>query len=710
MQTKLSFTACLLIFSFTGFSQVLQENIKVDQFGYRPHDTKVAIISNPVAGYNGNQNYQPGTDKFQIRVANTGKVVYRGEIISWNDGQTHLQSGDKVWWFDFSDLNEPGYYYLYDSVKFVRSHVFQINENVYSQILKQAIRFYYYQRCGTAKEIPYADAKWQDEACHIHDNQDINCRLVTDKDNANLTKDLSGGWHDAGDYNKYTTFTFATLHNLLFAFEENPEVFTDNLNIPESGNGIPDLLDEIKWELDWLLKMQLDDGSLLSKVSVTRHQAVSPASNDLSPRFYGEASVSATATSCSIFAHAYLIYSSINDAEMTTYAQKLLDAAQKAWSWLQANPGLSTYANEGFESANPERAAYDHDRLRDVSALFMYLATGDLVQKEYFEHNYDQFHSLQWGYWYPFEKIYQDALLTYSQMPDADPEIKATIIDSYVNSVTNGDEFYGAVSAKTDAYLAYLKDNDYVWGSNRVKSAAANMIYKLSVFDPASAENYRMAALDYLHYLHGRNAIGTVMLTNMYEFGADNSANEMYHNWFGHDTEYDNALNSVKGPPPGFLTGGVNKNYQPAAEYTGPRLAPPLSQPVQKAYRDWNTSWPENSWEITEPAIYYQAAYIRLLSKFASGTILDVNEPVITHLNKEIGNQIKLYPNPVDDFLNIKINRRQKINFSIYNGYGQQVMQQEIHGHSQIDLSGFKPGVYFLTLQNQGKAIPFIKK
>jgi hypothetical protein len=133
--------------------------------------------------------------------------------------------------------------------------------------------------------------------------------------------------------------------------------------------------------------------------------------------------------------------------------------------------------------------------------------------------------------------------------------------------------------------------------------------------DPANAANYRAAAEGYLHYLQGVNPLSMMYLTNLYSEGGDRCANEMYHTWFGDGTAWDNALTSSKGPPPGYFTGGANGHWSgPDAAYTGPLLDPPLNQPVQKAYRDWNTSWPQNSWEFTEPGIYYQAAYVRLLA------------------------------------------------------------------------------------------------
>src|SRR6185503_18672356 len=97
---------------------------------------------------------------------------------------------------------------------------------------------------------------------------------------------LSGGWHDAGDYTKYVNFTHSTLHDLLDAYAMHPQIWKDDTGIPESGNGVPDLLDEVKWELDWVLKMQLADGSVLMKVGTAGNDGPSPPSADGAPRFY----------------------------------------------------------------------------------------------------------------------------------------------------------------------------------------------------------------------------------------------------------------------------------------------------------------------------------------------------------------------------------------------------------------------------------------
>jgi endoglucanase len=124
----------------------------------------------------------------------------------------------------------------------------------------------------------------------------------------------------------------------------------------------------------------------------------------------------------------------------------------------------------------------------------------------------------------------------------------------------------------------------------------------------------RTRALEILHYFHGVNPFGSAYLTNMSTYGASYSMNAMFHTWFALNSQWGDVRTTTYGPPPGYLPGGPNAQ-------TGITLAPPAGQPRQKAYRDWNGN-PANgdlqsSWEITEPGIYYQAAYVKLISAFA---------------------------------------------------------------------------------------------
>ena len=585
---------------------IATDRIAIDQFGYMPTMKKVAVISDPQVGFNENESYTPG-DRLEVRRWGDNKVVFTASPTSWNNGSTHDQSGDKVWWFDFSSVACEGDYYIYDPANDRRSYVFRIAQDVYKDALKVATRVFFYQRCAQDKFPPYTDLKWSDAASHLQDRQS---RLISAQNDASTARDLSGGWYDAGDFNKYVTFTTSVIQDLLFAYERNPGLWGDDFQIPESGDGVPDILNEIKWELDWMLKMQNDNGSVLSKVAVTQFQAASPPSRDFAPRYYGAASTSATLSAAISFAHAAIVFKSA----LPDYATTLQDAAARAWNWAESNPSV-IFTNAGFASANPEVDDYTRGVYRLAAAIYLYALTGESKYRDYVEGNFNSAHALQWNYWYAFEPMIQDALLYYTKLPGARESTINAINTSKQNSM-NGGEFLQAVNNSTDAYRAYLKTGDYTWGSNRNKSHVGLIFVNHAVYgiDAANAETYRTTAADYLHYIHGVNPNSMTFLTNMYGYGAENCANEMYHGWFGDRTEWDNAKTSSKGPPPGYLTGGPNPTFRPDNAYTGPPITPPQGQPAQKAYKDWNTSYPENSWQITEPAIYYQAAYVNLLA------------------------------------------------------------------------------------------------
>ena len=125
--------------------------IIVDQFGYRPGDVKVAVIADPQQGFNAGERFTPG-EIYQVRKWKTDEAVYTGCPVIWNNGATHAQSGDKGWWFDFSDVDDDGWYYIYDVDKEVGSYEFEIRDDIYFEVLKAATRMFYYNRCSIAKE------------------------------------------------------------------------------------------------------------------------------------------------------------------------------------------------------------------------------------------------------------------------------------------------------------------------------------------------------------------------------------------------------------------------------------------------------------------------------------------------------------------------------------------------------------------------------
>ena len=212
--------------------------IVVDQFGYLPDAKKIAVIRDPQTGYDANLSFTPGAT-YELVNLDTNAVAYTGTVSSWKSGATFDAAGDKAWWFDFSSVTTPGNYAVVDKEKNVRSPGFKIAADVYKPVLKHAMRTFFYQRAGFAKQAPYAEAGWTDSASHVGAGQDKNARLYSDKNNAVTEKDLSGGWYDAGDYNKYTNWHAYYLVALLHAYAENPTVWTDDYNIPNPATAFP---------------------------------------------------------------------------------------------------------------------------------------------------------------------------------------------------------------------------------------------------------------------------------------------------------------------------------------------------------------------------------------------------------------------------------------------------------------------------------------
>lgn len=608
----------------------VDNHIKIDQFGYLPNDPKIAVISNPITGYNNNQTFAPGTNTYRVRRVSDNQTVYSNTLTTWNGGATHDQSGDQVWWFDFSNLTTAGDYYVWDSLLNKQSYTFSINECVYSDAMQQAFHTYYYQRCGVAKSSPYAQTGFTDATCHIGNLQDTNCRFYSSPNDATTAKDLSGGWHDAGDYNKYVNFTYKAMLDLLLGYAENPTAWGDDMNIPESGNGMPDILDEAKFELDWLLKMQLSNGGVLCVVGTQNFASASPPSADNAQRLYGPATTSASFSAAAMFALAAIQFNAVGN---TVYAATLQTAAINAYTWASNNPNISFNNSNIIASGENEVDSYELSTRQLSAAVFLYALTNNTTYRTYIDANYSNMHLLQWAYAYPYEGAVQDALLYYATLPTATTNTKNAINNAYSNSISGNADNYLSYVNNTDAYRAYLKTNNHSWGSNQIKVMQGSMYQSMIAhnLDIPNHTAYNHAAAGYIHYIHGVNPIGICYMSNMSAYNAEYSVREIYHGWFIDGSAlWDRVGVSTYGPAPGFLPGGATYQYALddccANSCSGNALCnvatvtPPLGQPVQKSYLEFNTSWPQNSWVVSEPAIYTQASYLRLLSKYACTT------------------------------------------------------------------------------------------
>lgn len=587
----------------------------------------MAILADPVKGQNAGQSYHPGA-RFEIRRESDGKAAYRGLVKPWNSGNVSELAGDRVWYADFSDLRVPGSYHLYDPANRVRSFEFRIGEDVYKSVLRDAVRVFYYQRSGTPITQKHGGV-WHHAGGHLGKDQDRAARYSQEGKTLGRPRNVLGGWFDAGDLNKYVPYLEATLFDLLWAYELNPRVFKDDTNIPESGNGVPDLLDEVKWELDWLLTMQDADGGFFNRVAGRSFENGSgPPSSDTQPRFYTAKTTWATADAAASLAHAARVYSHFDKA-FPGHSQQLSSAARRGWAYLKTHPQMSPPDGTDGDSklaATPAGGNPNADRrARVFVAAELYKTLGEPEFKAYVDRWAPDMAATSEHGLHPLKDPKQvdplnhlaltQGLFIYATTRGASP----AVVDPFKEALAHTAEAIRQASGgPDDPYLAYHYEGHYCWGSNSVKGRWGRVLLMTIALElnPEHQADYREIMAGYLHFIHGRNPLSLCYLSNMNHAGAENCVTQIYHQWFRDGSPLYDGKTSRYGPPPGYLVGGPNKYF--SVDW----ISPPHGEPAMKAYRDWNAAWNarrnanEASWEITEPAIYYQAVYTLLLSQF----------------------------------------------------------------------------------------------
>jgi len=605
----------------------LQKQIVIDQFGYQPAMSKVAVLARRELGWNTGEPYEPGK-VLELKKWADGSTVFKGPTVPWKDGALDERAGDRGAWFDFSSVREAGLYYVFDGQNGVRSYPFEIGADVYRRVLKTAVRMYYFNRANFAKVPPYACVGkrcWSLSVDYLGPGQDREARSVRERENPKTARDLSGGWWDAGDTNKYVTFSVNAVHPLLTAYEEHSSAFGDDYGIPESGNGTPDLIDEVMVEINWLEKMQAADlkGGALLKVGIVDYGEPRPDQSKLKRYYYPGACSSATIVVAGEFAHAALVLRGLTGRAAD--AARLTKRATIAWDFYHANPKSDACDDGTIKSGDADAPISDQSRGAVVAAAYLFALTGEAQYDDYLKKNYGSLRPFEDDRWSVYDPTQGDALLRYAGLPNADPATKNAIIARKKTLAESADCY--RFRPELDLYRAYMRADSYHWGSNFARAGYGNTSYDLVAYGLASPEqrsNFIERAAGVLHSFHGVNPMQLVYLTNMYADGGDACADETFHAWFrDHDPRFDNARTSVLGPAPGYVTGGPNKQYcegQDANQFACAK-SPIRDQPPEKAYLDSNTGWEPNnpydkSWELTEAGIYYQASYVRLLSKF----------------------------------------------------------------------------------------------
>lgn len=219
-------------------------SILVDQVGYAVGSNKIAMI-----------NAETPPETFSILEEQTGREVYTGKVENKGfDASVNAY----ISYADFTEFNTEGTYYI-QAPSIGRSYAFQIAQEPLDSVFAKVFKQYYFNRCGLTLSSELAgDAAHN--ACHSREAQM--------KDEAMIKRDVSGGWHVDDIGSRDVAKGCQAINNLLLTYELYPEAMGDDMNIPESGNGIPDVLDEVKYEIDWLLKMQdAKSGAVYASVS-----------------------------------------------------------------------------------------------------------------------------------------------------------------------------------------------------------------------------------------------------------------------------------------------------------------------------------------------------------------------------------------------------------------------------------------------------------
>ena len=646
MRHKHSLSFFLILLCLAGDvarAATIAGHIKIDHFGYRTTDTKIAYFT---------QN--PGSS-VGLYNASTASLVYTTTNITFKgtDTGSPLISGDSVWWVDFSPYTTAGTYYLYSSSLNEISYNFHISDTVYATPMLATLKQLYYQRCGTAsKPATYAGTGWSDPGQdHPQDTTAPPQTSCTFPQNYG-TLNLSGGYHDAGDYNKYIGYDTSgcsgfggdrgtTLENLLDAYEWNPSNWTQTINLPESGNGIPDILNSVKWETDWYLKMQMTDYHVLSLLHQTNYSAsdLAPPSHDTTTvYYYYPPNPSSEAEFVATLARAARVMSGI--PALASYAQTLRTAAENTWT-AQVQP-TSTGTTGGTGSLTYRVwAAAEIFRMEEVLGG----SSTIISQAQTIVDNFRNWSSGGVGEAFDFTN---QAMYAYIQAPNA----TSSVVSGMKGLVGN---LVNYVFSEDDLYHSGMYSGDYYQGSNQVKAIYAfDLIWgaQLGATGSYTAAQCLAHAEDFLHYLNGANPMNMTYISNADALGAKHGVWRFWHQWFGYylnssTFSYINFIGppssyvdplypyfsgtdnfgitdsgySTYGPPPGFVPQGPTYQYPTdGGKAQPPLLAGGALPPYEKVYRDWDycCTYPTHPELVNESGIYMTQAYTALSSVFVA--------------------------------------------------------------------------------------------
>ena len=545
--------------------------IKVNQVGYEINHQKYALVS----CFPGTLSLSARTEFNVINI--DGEVKYTGRLqqISGNVGST---SGEIVYKADFSLLNENGMYFIRITNPLIEdSFIFKIGRNIYNDLFKDTMKYYYFQRQGIDLEQRYAGVFARK---NLHPGDSTVRRFSQRDDPTAPVFDVSGGWYDAGDFGKYFPPAAAAVTDLLLAYEFFPQGFSDNqFNIPESGNGAADILDEIKWELDMMLKME--DGSTGSFYEVANYDGdvifmidthgVTGAGNTKS--------TAATAWAAGVFAHAYMVYKNI--PLYRNFAEQCLNAATRAWTYMENNPNEHSWV-----SAVGRSYFYDTvqiEKIKFMAAASLYRATGGEKFNNYIIANYRGFNYEREFNAYHVATTGEIGIgfIFYAGASNPSSDVMRFFDERFRN--------FEAMFLRTyndKAWPTVLFDWAFFWGSNMpIVRIPVEMYMFNKVLNTDTSESLKLMR-DSVHYILGINPLSFSFISGY----GDNCVVNIFSGIYSYD-----GIDEI---PSGYLAGGANQ-YE----------AGMLSNFPAKCYVDSDMEWTTN-----EHTIYWNAAMVLCLA------------------------------------------------------------------------------------------------
>lgn len=539
------------------------ETILVNQAGYHPDAQKVALIRANAA-------------IFELIDVTTGRNVFAAEP---GEPQYWELSGDTVRPADFSAFSRPGTYRICLEGSDVCSAPFSIGDDVYSEITRGAVRSYYLNRSGI-EITEESGGKWARPAGHPDTAVIIHSSAASAGRPAGTVISSPGGWYDAGDYNKYIVNSSITNYTLLLFYQMFPDYCRSlALNIPESGNDIPDLVDELLWNLKWYLTMQDPaDGGVYHKLTNLFFCGFVMPNEATDPRYVVMKSTAATLDFAAVTAMAYRVFANDPSEELRNLAVTCLEASDRAMNWAEAHPDVLY-----VQPADVSTGAYGDDNLSDE--LFWAKAERALSHGTVPEPGFTDGIRAVTPSWNQSETLGLISLaLTREESFAGIRDAASRLLTSYADELL-----------EKSAVCPYRISLDrFAWGST--SDVANQAMIKIVAMKLTGSDRYLPSVQADLNWLLGTNPTGYCFVTG---FGTLSPMN-IHHRPSGAD--------GVPEPVPGFLVGGPNTIVMNDCQ-------PPVERSVfpAKSYSDVECSYSTN-----EIAINWNAPLVFLLGAMDS--------------------------------------------------------------------------------------------